>query len=72
MFLILLITSIHYWIQVLCRVPEALGKGYIALGKGFAECPGGTQQREATVTAPVPLTVTLPSVNPAGTRQRFF
>ena len=23
----------HYWIQVLCRVPEALGKGQIALGK---------------------------------------
>ena len=23
----------HYWIQLLCRVPEALGKGYIALGK---------------------------------------
>jgi len=93
MFLILLITSIHYWIQVLCRVPEALGKGYIALGKGFAECGtrqsthgkkligkalfaecilSGTRQRKATVTAPVPLTVTLPSVNPAGTRQRFF
>ena len=28
----------HYWIQVLCRVPEALGKGQIALGKAFAEC----------------------------------
>ena len=23
----------HNWIQVLCRVPEALGKGQIALGK---------------------------------------
>jgi len=33
----------HYWIQVLCRVPEALGKGYIVLGKAFAEC--GTRQR---------------------------
>ena len=33
----------HYWIQVLCRVPEALGKGQIALGKAFAEC--GTRQR---------------------------
>ena len=33
---------LHYWIQVLCRVPEALGKGYIALGKAFAEC--GTRQ----------------------------
>ena len=32
----------HYWIQVLCRVPEVLGKGYIALGKAFAEC--GTWQ----------------------------
>jgi len=32
----------HYWIQVICRVPEALGKGYIALGKAFAEC--GTRQ----------------------------
>ena len=82
----------HYWIQVLCRVPEALGKGQIALGKAFAECgtrqrthgkkligkalfaesPGGTRQRKATVTAPAPLTVALPSANPAGTRQRFF
>ena len=35
--------SSHYWIQVLCRVPEALGKGQIALGKAFAEC--GTRQR---------------------------
>ena len=33
----------HYWIQVLCRVPEALGKGQIALGKAFAECD--TRQR---------------------------
>ena len=33
----------HYWIQVLCRVPEALGKGQIALGKIFAGC--GTRQR---------------------------
>ena len=33
----------HYWIQVLCRVPEALGKGQIPLGKAFAEC--GTRQR---------------------------
>ena len=36
-------TQTHYWIQVLCRVPEALGKGQIALGKAFAEC--GTRQR---------------------------
>ena len=86
--------SSHYWIQVLCRVPEALGKGQIALGKAFAECgtrqrthgkkligkalfaecmcPGDTRQRKATVTAPGPLTVTLPSAKPAGTRQRFF
>ena len=83
----------HYWIQVLCRVPESLGKGYIALGKAFTECGtwqsthgkkligktlfavcllSGTRQRKATVTAPVPLTVALPSANPAGTRQRFF
>ena len=33
----------HYWIQVLCRVPKALGKGQIALGKAFTEC--GTRQR---------------------------
>ena len=26
-------TARHYLIQVLCSVPEALGKGYIALGK---------------------------------------
>ena len=45
---------------------------YRALGKGFAECPGDTRQRKATVTAPAPLTVALPSANPAGTRQRFF
>ena len=84
--------SSHYWIQVLCRVPEALGKGQIALGKAFAECgtrqrthgknligkalfaesPGGTRQRKATVTTPAPLTVSLPSANPTGTRQRFF
>ena len=76
----------HYWIQVLCRVPEALGKGQIALGKGqialgkkligkalFAKCIlSGTRQRKATVTAPGSLTVTLSSGNPAGTRQRFF
>ena len=37
-----------------------------------AKCPGDIRQRKATVTAPVPLTVTLPSANPAGTRQRFF
>ena len=69
----------HYWIQVLCRVPEALGKGQIALGKAFAECGtrqrthgkkligktlGDTRQRKATVTLPVPLRVTLPSANP--------
>ena len=35
--------SLHYWIQALCRVPNALGKGYFALGKAFAE--GSTQQR---------------------------
>ena len=83
----------HNWIQVLCRVPEALGKGLIALGKAFAECGtrqrthgkkligkdlfaecllSGTRKRKATVTAPAPLTVALPSANPAGTRQRFF
>ena len=33
----------HYWIQALCRVPNALGKGYFALGKAFAE--GSTRQR---------------------------
>ena len=33
----------HYWIQALCRVPNALGKGYFALGKAFAEC--STRQR---------------------------
>ena len=33
----------HYWIQTLCRVPNALGKGYFALGKAFAE--GSTRQR---------------------------
>jgi len=33
----------HYRRQLLCRVPAALGKGTIALGKGFAECR--TQQR---------------------------
>ena len=38
----------------------------------FAESPGGTWQRKATVTAPAPLTVALPSANPADTRQRFF
>ena len=33
----------HYWIQALCGVPNALGKGYFALGKAFAEC--STRQR---------------------------
>ena len=28
----------HYWIQALCRVPNAPGKGYFALGKAFAGC----------------------------------
>jgi hypothetical protein len=28
----------HYWIQALCRVPKAPGKGYFALGKAFAGC----------------------------------
>jgi len=102
-------TLSHYWIQVLCRVPEALGKGQIALSKAFAECGtrqrthgkkliskvlfaecllsgtrqrlcrvpvecllSGARQRKATVTAPTPLTVALPSANPAGTQQRFF
>ena len=35
--------GLHYWIQVLCRVAEALGKAQIALGEAFAEC--GTRQR---------------------------
>jgi len=44
------------------------------IGKAlFVECLlSGTRQRKATVTAPVLLTVALPSANPAGTRQRFF
>jgi len=33
----------HYRIQAICRVPNALGKGYFALGKAFAEC--STRQR---------------------------
>ena len=66
-------------------MPEALGKAFAECGTRqrthgkklidkalFAECPGDTRQRKATVTAPVPLTVTLPSANPTGTRQRFF
>ena len=28
----------RYWIQVLCRVPEALGKDQISLGKTFTDC----------------------------------
>jgi hypothetical protein len=28
----------HYRKQLLCRVSEALGKDWKALGKGFAEC----------------------------------
>ena len=75
-------------LQSLCRVPtlQALGKDffnffkknslssvfYRALGKGFAESPGGTRQRKATVTAPAPLTVALPSANHAGTHQIFL
>jgi len=35
---------------------------YRALGKVFAECNLGTQQRKVTVTAPVPLAHALPSV----------
>ena len=27
----------HYYRQDLCRGPQAFGKGYMALGKGFAE-----------------------------------
>ena len=27
----------HYWMQGLCRGPEALGKGSSAVGEGFAE-----------------------------------
>ena len=34
---------IHHWIQALCRVPNAPGKGYFALGKAFAGC--STRQR---------------------------
>jgi hypothetical protein len=30
--------SRHYWIRILCRVFETLGKALFALGKGFAEC----------------------------------
>ena len=33
----------HCWRRALCRVTGALGKGPIALGKGFAECH--TRQR---------------------------
>ena len=33
----------HYWRRPLCRGPEALGKGPLTLGKGFAE--GGPRQR---------------------------
>jgi hypothetical protein len=28
----------HYWIQVVCRVPEALGKAEKTLGNRYAEC----------------------------------
>ena len=34
---------LHYWIQALCRVSNALGKGYFALGKSFIEY--STRQR---------------------------
>jgi hypothetical protein len=38
--------GLHYWICLLCREPEALGKGLKALGKGFAESlPRGSRQR---------------------------
>jgi hypothetical protein len=33
----------HYRTQLLCRVSQALGKGYFTLGKDFAEC--NTRQR---------------------------
>jgi len=33
----------HYWRRPLCRGPEALDKGPLTLGKGFAE--GGPRQR---------------------------
>jgi len=78
----------HNWIQIqaLGKGQIALGKAFAEcgtrqrthgknlIGKAlFAECfLSGTRQRKATVTAPVPLMVTLPSANPAGTRQRFF
>ena len=34
----LLHKSLHYRIQLLCRVPQALDKGRYTLGKAFAEC----------------------------------
>ena len=68
----------HYRIQLLCRVPQALGKGrsvnslsaktslpsalYRALGKGFAECQYDTRQRKVAVTASATVMAALPSV----------
>ena len=76
----------HYWIQTLGKGQIALDKAFVECGTRqrthgkkligktlFAECLlSGTRQRKATVTAPAPLTVALPSANPAGTQQRFF
>ena len=68
----------HYRIQLLCRVPQALGEGRYTLGKAFAECAlskqfigkdlfaectlSGTRQRKVTVTASATVTAALPSV----------
>ena len=78
----------HYWIQALCRVPNALGKEppvknpsaknslpsafYQALGKVFAECNLGTRQRKVTVTAPVALAHALPSAMSEALDKDFF
>ena len=57
----------HYWIQVLCRVPEALGKGQIALGKAFAECDTGQRTHGKKLIGKALFTECLLS----GTRQRL-
>ena len=66
----LLPSTKHYWIQVLCRgtrqrpnCTRQRTHGKKLIGKAlFAECLlSGTRQRKATVTAPAPLTVALPS-----------
>jgi len=62
----------HYWICLLCREPETLGKGPKALGKDFAEGQKHPRQSPRRRRETSKLTLSLPRAGKAGSRQRLF